>query len=96
MAAGICSTIDEEECIVFVDILKDAVILLPVCHENGTIEWPNCTYQAIVYIGGGTIFKGGGADSLKSKMARQRRPSRLCDAGGCLRGNVPPQKLELF
>ena len=50
MAAGICSTIDEEECIVFVDILKDAVILLPICLENGTIQWPDCKYHTLYTI----------------------------------------------
>ena len=35
-------------------------------------------------------FQSVGPDFLKSKMARQRRQSRLRDAGGCLRGDVPP------
>ena len=41
-------------------------------------------------------FQSGGPDFWKSKMARQCRPLRLCDAGGCLRVMCPPQKLELF
>ena len=48
-------------------------------------------------IGGGTIFKvRGGTDFWKSKMARQRRPSRLRDAGGCLRRDVPPSEVGAF
>ena len=48
-------------------------------------------------IGGGTIFKvGGGADFLKSTMARESQPSRLREAGGCLRGDVPPSEVGAF
>ncbi|XP_072033446.1 LOW QUALITY PROTEIN: uncharacterized protein [Amphiura filiformis] len=41
MEAGFCSKTDDDECLVFVDILKDVVILLPICHPDGTIEWPD-------------------------------------------------------
>ena len=44
-------------------------------------------------IGGETVSKGGGEGRFwKSKMARQRRLSRLHDAGGYL-GDVPPSEV---
>ena len=49
-----------------------------------------------IAIGGGTIFEVGGAKFWKSKMARKCRPSRLRDAGGCLRGDVPPSEVGAF
>ena len=42
---GICSEVDNDDCVVFIDILKDAVILLPICHPDGTIEWPDSTFN---------------------------------------------------
>ena len=47
-------------------------------------------------IGGGTIFKVRGPNFGSQKMARKRRTSRLRDAGGCLRGDVPPSEVGAF
>ena len=47
-------------------------------------------------IGGGMIFKVGGGNFLKKKMAHQRRPSRLRDAGSVWGGMCPLRSWSFF
>ena len=67
--------------------LVDASSTLMLSHASP------CSLNISLYMlhnGGRTIFKGGGGRIWKSKLARQHRLLRLRDAGGFLRGDVPP------
>lgn len=37
---GFCDQSDTSNCVVYVDLLKDAILPLPICHLNGSFEWP--------------------------------------------------------
>ena len=49
VGVGFCSATNEDDCIVFIDVIKDMPIMLPVCHPNGTIDWPECKFTFLVH-----------------------------------------------
>lgn len=41
---GLCSFDDTENCLVFVNLLDNAVLPVPTCLPDGTLVWPQCEY----------------------------------------------------
>ncbi|VDI06314.1 Hypothetical predicted protein [Mytilus galloprovincialis] len=42
---GFCDQSDTSNCVVYVDLLKDAILPLPICHPDGSFEWPKIDWS---------------------------------------------------
>lgn len=50
--AGFCSFEDSENCVVYINLLDNAVLPIPTCLPDGTFVWPKSQYliEALPYI----------------------------------------------
>lgn len=47
---GFCDQSDTSNCVVYVDLLKDAILPLPICHPDGSFEWPKSRYILLLML----------------------------------------------
>jgi hypothetical protein len=45
IGAGFCDQADTSNCVIYIDMLKDAILPLPICHPDGTFDWPKGLYK---------------------------------------------------
>lgn len=43
--AGFCSFDDSEKCVIYINLLDNAVLPIPTCLPDGTFVWPKSQYQ---------------------------------------------------
>lgn len=45
---GFCSQEDTKDCILFVNLLDNAILPIPTCRPDGSISWPECKISPYV------------------------------------------------
>lgn len=45
---GFCSQEDTKDCILFVNLLDNAILPIPTCGSDGSISWPECKISPYV------------------------------------------------